>query len=199
MRGYTIEMRIALLLLLSPGLAAAGQASAPVPILTELRALLYPEKPVLAEGRLFARDAAVLEGVKRSLVVGAIEGKHVQHDEVWDVKLHVTPRAENAAIMAPSYDKRQSKEPLLPYTVSTRARVFLRPSTDGRTMLGGVALHDYGYGDLGVIFDGQVRLEPIRKIRLRKEGVEGLTMDGVLTSGIMTNPEDYAADPKPKK
>ncbi len=145
---------------------------------------------VVAEGRVLVRDAAPVDGVRRSLVVGVVDGQLVPGDQMWDVRISFRPRAQAAAVEAtPIAERGPLPGRALFETRPATARVILRPSGDGRTMVMGPTLQDYGFGSGGVVWDGDVVLAPIRKYEiLSSADLEGVRVDQLLMSGILEDP-----------
>jgi hypothetical protein len=71
-----------------------------------------------------------------------------------------------------------------------QGRLILTPAVDGRTMVSGVVLRDYGYGSDGIMVDGDLVLEPLRKTVIAPENARG-SIDDLTISGILDSPEEY--------
>ena len=146
-------------------------------------------KPLVADGRILARPTSPHDGVERSMLVGTLIGKHVKDTEVWDVRLELAPRTADVAIAPTSWYERTTSGPTLFELRDLPARVILRASTDGRTIVAGTVLHDFGHGDNGLMMDGMVTLRPIRKIRLNEGEHRGYRIDQLMTSWALESPE----------
>jgi hypothetical protein len=188
MRGLLVLMGL-VALIAGNDRSYAGQPGESGPAATRRRPPRKVAKTLEADGRILARPTSPKDGVVRSMLVGTLVGKHVADTEVWDVRLELAPRTADVAVAPTPWHQRNTSGPILYELRDLPARLILRASSTGRTILGGTVLHDFGYGDNGILMDGIVRLHPIRKIRLNEGEHRGYRIHQLMTSWALEAPE----------